>query len=183
MPRGRPRKQNDDTKNDAKEGIKKYYNNGDLVEIPKQKRKYTRKQKPEQHKTDDDTMIKPEGKKRGRKRGRKKKDQDPLYKPEEILDFMIRNYPEMRIERIKDKVLLGLKNMKDLGDDPYLLQKFTFDNKIFYYDAQNTILNSDGQLVGYFIKQIDGTNKMHMIRQKNRDHRSYQEIIDSIEKR
>jgi len=175
MPRGRPRK------NKKIDTMLLNLDQNEVSDPPRQKRKYVRKKKPEQNKADDGTIIKPEAKKRGRKRGRKKKEQELLLKPDEILEYMIRNFPYMGIEKIKDKVINGLKVMKDIGDNPYLLYKFTHDDKIYYYDDMNTILNTDGQIVGFFIKQNDGINKMFMIDKKNRDIRSFQEVIDEIE--
>ena len=52
---------------------------------------------------------------------------------------------------------------------------------IYYCDDKNTILNGDGQTVGYFIEQCDKTKKMYMIKLQNEDTRTYQEVIDSIE--
>ena len=149
--------------------------------VPRQKRKYTKRKKLEQNIADDDTVIKPEAKKRGRKRGRKKKDQELIFKAEDVLDYMIRNYPYMGIERIRDKVIDGLKIMKELGDNPYLLYKFSHDGHIYYYDDNNAILNADGTIVGYFIKQEDGSNKMYSVNQKNKDTRTFAEVIVSIE--
>lgn len=157
--------------------------NNVITEAPRQKRKYTKRKKVEQNIADDDTVIKPEAKKRGRKRGRKKKDQELTFKSEEVLDYMIRNYPHMGIERIRDKVIDGLKIMKELGDNPYLLYKFSHDDNTYYYDDKNAILNTDGKIVGYFIKQEDGSNKMFSITQKNKDIRTFDQVIDSIEKK
>lgn len=154
-----------------------------LAEAPRQKRKYTKRKKVEQNVAEDDTVIKPEAKKRGRKRGRKKKDQELTFKSEEVLDYMIRNYPHMGIERIREKVNDGLKVMKELGDNPYLLYKFPHDGNTYYYDDKNAILNTDGKIVGYFIKQENGTNKMFSIQQKNKDTRTFAEVIESIEKK
>jgi hypothetical protein len=156
--------------------------NDEIIEAPRQKRKYTKRRKMEQNIADDETIIRHEAKKRGRKRGRKKKDQDQEFKPEDVLDYMIRNYPQMGIDRIRDKVIDGLKVMKELGDNPYLLYKFSHDGNTYYYDDKNAILNTDGSIVGYFVKQEDGSNKMFSILQKNKDMRTFAQVIDSIEK-
>ena len=181
MPRGRPRKNKkiDNIMLDLEQDDINNINN--INDAQRQKRKYIRKKKPEQNKADDGTIIKPEAKKRGRKRGRKKKEQELLLKPDEILAYMIRNFPYMGIEKIKDKVINGLQIMKDIGDNPYLLYKFIHEDKTYYYDDMNTILNADGQIVGFFIKQPDETNKMCMIDRKNRDIRTFQEVINEIE--
>jgi hypothetical protein len=155
---------------------------GNLIEEPRKKRKYVRKQKPEQNKSYDNIDIKLEAKKRGRKRGRKRKEQDFVFKPEDIMDYVIRNFPQMRMDIIKTKVVDGLKLMKDFDNNPYLLTKFIIDNQVYYYDDKSTIVNPDGQVIGYFIKQADGSNRMYPINPKNSDDRSYGEIIDWIEK-
>jgi hypothetical protein len=154
-----------------------------VVAGSRQKRKYTRRKKPSQNVADDDTIIKLDAKKRGRKRGRKKRNHELVFKPHEVIDYMIRNFPHMQIEKIREKVINGLMMMRDIGDNPYLLCKFSHDGKVYYYDDKNTILNPDGQVVGYFIQQPDGSNKMYMINLKNKDDRTYQQIIDSIEAR
>ena len=162
---------------------KGYHDNKAAQSEPvRQKRKYTRRKPIEYNKADDDTIIKPEAKKRGRKRGRKKKETELLFKPEEVIDYVHRNFPLMGIDRIRDKVIDGLKVMREFGDSPYLLYKFTYSDTIYYYDNEGAILNTDGKLVGYFVKQQDGNNKMYMFKRKNKDVRSFQEVIDSIER-
>jgi hypothetical protein len=183
MGRGRPKKNPTPETNNVNKSTDSKENNNNGAEEPRKKRKYTRRKKPEQNKADDDTVIKPEAKRRGRKRGRKKKEQDLYMKPDEIVDYIIRNFPNMGIEKIREKVLNGIKIMKKFGDSPYLLYKFTYEGNVYYYDDKNSILNSDGQLVGFFIKQNEGVNKMYMINQKNVDNRTYQQVIDSIEKK
>jgi len=155
---------------------------GENNEPVRQKRKYTRRKPISYNKTDDDIIIKPEAKKRGRKRGRRKKESDILFTPQEVIDYIDRNYPLMGIDRIREKVIEGLKTMREFGDSPYLLYKFTYDDTVYYYDDKGAILNTDGQLVGYFILQTDGNNKMYMFKRKNKDTRTFQEVIDSIEK-
>ena len=151
-----------------------------LSKSPVQRRKYVRK-KIAKNIADDDTVIKPDAKKRGRKRGRKKKDQDLTFKAEDVLDFMIRNYPQMGIERIRENVIEGLRTMNELGDSPYRLYRFTYNDNTCYYDDKGAILNADGKIIGYFVKQYDGTNKMYLFEHKNKDTRSFAEVIESIE--
>lgn len=167
MLRGRPRKNPLPPEGDAKEA--------------KPKRKYTRRKKPEELKTDDNTIIKPEAKKRGRKRGRRKKEQELMMKPEEVMDYMIRNFPDMKLEKIKYKVVSGLKLMKELGENRYVLDKFTYNDESYYYDDKNTILNADAKFVGYFIDQDDGTKKIYFLKPKGRDERNFEQIIAEIE--
>jgi hypothetical protein len=171
MPRGRPRKKKS---YDGKKQSDKVDTNN---QIPRQKRKYTRRKK-DGNGAIEIEAINMEPKKRGRKRGRKRNDQELLLKPDEMIDYMIRNFPQMGIDRIREKVLNGLKIMRELNDNPYLLHKFKYDdNTYLYYDDQNTILNSDGQIVGF---KETGTNKMFMIN-SNKDTRTYEQVIKQIE--
>lgn len=181
MPPGRPRKNN----------ITKYFrltiddeinqdniqnNIQDNIAVAKTKRKYT-KRKPKENIQKKYVQI---PKKRGRKRGRKRKDQDLIMKPEEILDYMIRNYPRMGIEHIKDDVIRGIKKMKEMGNSPYVLDRFMYEDNIYYEDDKGAILNSDAVLVGYFIEQ-NGQKNIYMFKNKDDDNRTYEEIIRSIE--
>jgi hypothetical protein len=147
------------------------------------KRKYTRRTPAPHIVAEDNTVIKPESKKRGRKRGRKKQEHDMLFKPEEILDYIQRNYPHVNIEKIRYKIIDGLKLMREFGERPYLLYKFEYDHTTYYYDDRGSILNTDGQLVGLFVKQSNDINKMFMFESKNKDRRTFQEVIDQIERR
>lgn len=149
--------------------------------VIKQKRKYTRRKPVVYNKLDDNTIIKPETKKRGRKRGRKSKDQEVVFKPHEILDYIHRNYPLMGINRIREKVIDGLKLMRDLEEGAYILTKFTYDGSSYYFDDNNAILNTDGKLIGLFISQTDGNNKMYLFNRKDKDIRTFKEVIDDIE--
>jgi len=118
--------------------------------------------------------------KKGRKRGRKKKDSIVQHTPEEIIDYMIRNFPHMKIDQIKEKTLNGLKIMKEMGDNPYILTKFIHQNKVYYYDDRNAVLNPDGMLVGFVIRRSDATNRIYFI-DNQQTKQSYQEVIDMIE--
>lgn len=180
--RGRPRKNKSpeyvkiSTKSSSKP--KKKVKDGEI----KPKRKYTRRKPVPPNKADDNTIIKPEQKKRGRKRGHKQ-DTSSLFTAEEVIDYIHRNFPLMRIDRIRDKTIQGLKTMREFNDCPYLLYKFTHDNTIYYYDDKGAILNTDGKLSGLFVLQKDNTNKMYLFKRKNKDTRTFQEVINSIERR
>jgi hypothetical protein len=115
---------------------------------------------------------------RGRKRGRKSKNQEILFKPEEVMDYVARNYPDIGIDRIRNKVVNGLKVMKNIKNNPYLLYKFPYKNVTYYYDDNGAILNTDGVLIGYFIHRGGGIKKMYMFDQKNKDTRTVDEIIE-----
>jgi len=180
MPRGRPPKNKKPT--DSNNKLNK---NVEIkaIEPPRQKRKYTKRQKVPKNIAEDDTVIKLEAKKRGRKRGRKKKDQELTFRSEEVVDYMIRNYPHMGIERIREKVLDGLKVMKDINDEPYRLYGFVHKKIKYYYDDNDAILNTDGVIIGYFIKQEDQNKKMYMLQQNNTDIRTFEQVINSIERK
>lgn len=172
------------------------------MDPPRQKRKYTRrKSKNTLDSSDNLTNILPaenkvssigqtseysitddkRQKQRGRKRGRKSKSQEILFRPEEVIDYISRNYPNIGIENIRDSLINGLKIMKDAKNNPYLLYKFTYKDVVYYYDDTGAILNVDGILIGYFIKQDTGHNKMYLFSQKNKDTRSVEEVIKDIE--
>lgn len=175
MPRGRPRK-NKIIKDASDEDEDKDLNKN--AEEPKQKRKYTKRQKAEQYTTEDGDVIKIDKKKRGRTRGRKKKDREISYKAEDILDYMIRNFPNMKIDKIRNKVIDGLKIKKIIDETPYRLYKIPNTNN--YFDDYNVIFNKDGQTLGYYVKQPDGLNKMYLI-ETNYDKRTFDEIMEEIE--
>jgi hypothetical protein len=119
-------------------------------------------------------------KKRGRKKGRGRKDELD-FKPEAVIDYMIRNFPYMGIEKIKHRVLDGLKTKRNMNDTPYMLCKFSHNGANHYHDDYGTILNADCMVVGYLVKNDDGSEKKYMIDIKKKDTRSYQEVIDQIE--
>lgn len=149
----------------------------------KPKRKYTKKNSnPKEIKTDNNVVIKPEAKKRGRKRGRRKKGEEFIMKPEDVLDYMIRNFPGMKLEHIRDKVIKGLKLKRDIGENYYVLDKFIYKGLVYYYDSRNTILNSDAQFVGFFINQDDGSKKIQFLKSSQEDNRTYEAVIDDIER-
>jgi hypothetical protein len=145
----------------------------------KPKRKYTRKINSEV-KIENVMTNKPEIKKRGRKRGRKKKEQDLMLKPEVILDYMIKSFPSMKIEKIKDKVISGLMLKRNLDNDPYILDKIIHDGIPYYYDIKNAVYDIEGQIVGYLIDQTGGIKKLYMIKSSNEDDRSFDEVVNDI---
>ena len=173
MSRGRPPKnrQNDST------FYKITTRNSDIP-----KRKYTKREPAIVHKTEDGNDVIQEAKKRGRKRGRKKKDLDSLYKPEEVLDFIIRNYPMCNVGIIKDKIIKGLARMREFGDRPNLLYRITYDGKTYYYDDHGTIYNTDGATAGVFVKVPEGYNKMYLF-QRNKPTRTPEDVIRDADKR
>ena len=86
-------------------------------------------------------------KKRGRKIG--KKEYIQLYKPNEILDYIQRNYPALGVDKIKTKLLNAIVNEKTLEKKTYILTPFIYNNTTYYYDEYNSILNTSGSLIGF----------------------------------
>ena len=129
----------------------------------------------------DDAVIIFESKKRGRKRGRKKKNSDLIFRPDEIIDYMVRNFPYMGIDKIKDKVLNGMNILRNMGNSAYLLYQFTYEGVTYYYDDMNAVLNTDAQVIGYLIDQTDGGKKLYLLHPNTRDNRTYQQVINDIE--
>lgn len=182
MTRGRPKYKKHIKNNDETNTIIDTDKDDATLNI-RQKRKYVKKgQKDpkEINKTCDNIEIKQEGKRRGRKRGRKKKDSEFMFKPEFIMDYVIRNFPKMDMDKIKDKVISGLMLMKKYDSNPYLLTKISYDGNIYYKDDRHTVFNPDGQIIGYLIKQDDNSNKLYLINDTTIDTRSYEEIMDFI---
>ena len=168
--RGRPR------------GVTNYKKKNNVeVKEQKQKRKYTKKIKIQTVGEDGETIIKMEPKKRGRKRGKSKKTVDTLFKPEEIIDYIIRNYPQKNLHEIRDKLIDGVKKMKEFNETSYLLEKFMYRNSAYYYDKYDVIFNSDGRMVGYYIKQTNGSKKIFQIKNVIIDTRPVNVIINDIE--
>jgi hypothetical protein len=153
------------------------------IEAQRKRREHEKQKRLEKMIADDDTIIKPEPKKRGRKSGRKKDSQDMLLKIDDVLDYMARNYPHLGIDKIRDKIIIGIKEMKSIETNPHLLYKFKHNDMTYYYDEKGAIYNPDGKVVGYFVKHDNNSidSKMYMIESKNKDTRTFQEVIDSIE--
>ncbi len=93
---------------------------------------------------------------------------------------MVRNYPKMGIEHIRDNVIIGLKKMRELGDNPYVLDKFEYRGTSYYEDEKGGVLNSDAVIVGYFIEK-NGQKNLYMFEYSDDDNRTYEEVIESIE--
>jgi hypothetical protein len=165
MPRGRPPKNKKCDQSFVGIAITNNPNSA-VPNIDKPKRKYTKREPAIVHKTEDGHDVVQEAKKRGRKRGRKKKDQDTLYNPEEVIDFIERNYPQYNLGKIKNKIITGLAKMREFGNRPNLLYRISYDGKTYHYDDRGTIYNTDGATVGVFVKVSDGYNKMYLFNRK-----------------
>lgn len=159
MPRGRPK----NAKNNEKQitntiGIQYFQN----------KRQYKKRTQLEK-----EQKIIP--KKRGRKAGCTKNN-TILYKPEEIIDYIHRNYPLLGLNKIKEKLLINIKNEKTLEKKPYILNNFCHNNISYYYDDNDFILNTEGVLIGFFINDNE-FKKAYLFEY---DEPSYADIIDTI---
>ena len=86
-----------------------------------------------------------------KKRGRKKKNQELLLKPEEVLDYIHRNYPKLGIDKIKDSVVEGLKNRDQNTEQVYVLDEIMVAGEIYFCDDGGNVLNDDAHICGYII--------------------------------
>ena len=94
------------------------------------------------------------GKKRGRKAAQKK---TVLMKPEDVLNYLIRNYPRLQIDKIKDIILTRIQT-KDT-DRLYVLDEITIDHKLYYCDTYGNIINSDTNLCGFIVCKKENQNE------------------------
>jgi hypothetical protein len=133
------------------------------------------------NKLNNNIIIKPEAKKRGRKKGKRKKDDIFLIKPEDVIDYISMCWGKLEIDKIKGKIVQGIKTEKEKGKEYYVLDKFVYKENTYWVDSRNTILDNNAKFVGFFIDNINGTKKIYFLKQKNLDTRTYKEIIDNIE--
>lgn len=84
-------------------------------------------------------------------RGKKGKMATLMMKPEEVIDFMIRNYPSMNIELIRESVLDSLRNREDNEERLNVLEEITIDDEQYYYDGRGNIINCDTNMCGFVI--------------------------------
>ena len=140
-----------------------------------------------------ETTGKPVINKKNQKRGRKKKLKKELFKAEEVLDYMIRNYPLMGIERIRDNVIDGLKNLDINRGRLYTLEQIKIDKKTYYYDETGTIFTPDYVIYGIILDENNnrlnctegitdkGPVKVFVYR-LNSDFQTPKQLIESIRK-
>jgi hypothetical protein len=93
-----------------------------------------------------------------KKRGRKKKNQELLLKPDEVLDYIERNYPKLGIKRIRDSIIEGLKNRDQNVEQTYILDEILVADETYYCDSKGNILNDDAQICGFVIDSDADTN-------------------------
>ncbi len=84
-----------------------------------------------------------------KRRGRRKKEIDLIMKPEDILDYMIKNYPKMGIDQIKTKVLDGLKHREENINKIYVLDKVEHNQNTYYYDSLGNVFDIYAKMVGH----------------------------------
>lgn len=93
-----------------------------------------------------------------KKRGRKKKNQELILKPEEVLDYMERNYPKLGIKKIRNSVIEGLKNREQNVEQTYVLDEILIADETYFCDTKGNILNHDAQICGYIIGSDSDTD-------------------------
>jgi hypothetical protein len=135
MPRGRPKKIR---LSDAKQPL-----NVIGIQYFQNKRQYKKR-------TQQEKEQKTIPKKRGRKAGCTKSN-IILYKAEDVIDYIHRNYPLFELNKIRNKILENIKKEKTLEKKPYMLNTFNHNNISYYYDDNDFILNTAGELIGFFI--------------------------------
>lgn len=96
-------------------------------------------------------LIKNEKTEPPKKRGRKKRTPSNLMKPEDVINYMIRTYPKMQLDKIKDDVLNGLKKSTTAMERLYVLDELIVGDDIYYCDSGGTVLNDDAHICGFVI--------------------------------
>ncbi len=139
----------------------------------RRKRKYTKKNRDVQVKNNQSITEK--------RRGRKKKDNQQCFRPDYVIDFMIRNYPLMGIEKIRENVLIALKTCDGTHLPQYVLDVMEYDNKKYYYDKYGCILDTNGQLVGHSMT-INNELCIYMYSSHYKEMEEIMSVIESIDK-
>lgn len=178
MPRGRPKRDQEDEK------------------------VYKTKKLPPQHEQIGEIIEKEEEIDTTKKRGRKRQVSDALMKPEDVLNYIDRNYPKLGISKIKEDILNGLKNRDQNAEHVYVLDEIKIANEIYYCDPDGNILNDDARICGFVVgsdsdnsgdEKANNTHKTYkkahtQDKKKLRvqmfyadtDDRTYKQIMDSI---
>ena len=103
-----------------------------------------------------------------KKRSRKKKNQELLLKPEDILDYIDRNYPKLQINKIRNSVIEGLKNRDQNVEQTYVLDEVLVSGETYYCDPDGNILNNDAHICGYVIdSNADTSSDSDEVEQKS----------------
>ena len=141
-----------------------------------------------------------------KKRGRKKKNQELLLKPEEVLDYIHRNYPKLGIDKIRDIVVDGLKNRDQNTEHAYVFDEIVVAEETYFCDDSGNILNDDAHICGYIIdsdtssddqeeNQNDGSKSYRKGRTQDKknvrvqmfysesDNRTFKQVMDDIRSR
>lgn len=96
------------------------------------------------------------------KRGRKKKELE--LKPEEIIDYIIHNYPQFGLITIRDKLLATFKMLKfNITIPNYVVNIIEHNNKIYYVDDYGNVMQDNvNNLVGQYVHFDDGTSQIYI---------------------
>lgn len=94
-----------------------------------------------------------------KRRGRKKKNQELLMKPEDVLDFIDRNYPKLGIKKIKKSIIEGLENRDQNIRQTYVLDEIIIAGEVYYCDSEGNILNDDARLCGFIVDSDTDSNE------------------------
>jgi hypothetical protein len=86
-----------------------------------------------------------------KKRGRKKRTPSNLMKPEDVIDYMIRTYPKMQLDKIKNHILTGLIKRNTEMERLYVLDELIVGEYTYFCDSGGTVLNDDAQICGFVI--------------------------------
>lgn len=108
------------------------------------------------------------------KRGRKKRVAD--VSPEQLLDYIIRNYPQLGVDKIKDKILITIKSQNGLFLPNYVLDILEYKGKKYYYDMYGNLLNENAENVGQYI-DIGDEKKIYLYEDTYDDKINIDDII------
>ena len=93
--------------------------------------------------------VNQEPKKRGRKPGITSINNEPLFRAEDVLDFLHINYPKLGIDIIRDYAIYGIKKTKKEGKVTYKRYKTNKSNgEPIYYTTYGLIFNTLNHVIG-----------------------------------
>ena len=90
-----------------------------------------------------------------KKRGRKRKEVEYNRTPEDIIDFIIKSYPYIGLDKVKENILVALKANPHKQHIAYVLDTIEYNGKKYYYDMHGNILDANAQHVGHCEKKND----------------------------
>jgi hypothetical protein len=103
-------------------------------------------------------LIKNDSTEPPKKRGRKKRTPSNLMKPEDVIDYMIRTYPKMKLDKIKDHVLTGLIKRNTEMERLYVLDELIVGEHTYFCDSDGTVLNDDAQICGFLTDSLESND-------------------------